>query len=972
MVSSLFLRPRRAHARRCLAQSRHARSLVTCALALSTLLGAFALPTFGAAPAAAGDPEPSVVTRPLRAQANGRVVHFFNFEEQDVNSDPVPQHWFRAQDNAPERPRAGFPNWNLATFSNRFARSGTTSVMLPTAGGSTSLRLSAGMLPIFPAADYVVTGVIRTSGLNVARAAIASRLLDAQRRPIASTEARSPLIVSPEDWTPVAIKVLGSASDAAFLQIDLELLQPRQFETPSIVGKHQVWDEDLTGAAFFDDVGVFQLPRLTISPASGGPVVNAPSPLTFTAVVRDLTGEDISAQFVLRDLAGDIVTSETIQLGPGGGDVDWSPSVNKAFGWYEVSLDITAGPAVVGSAGCAVLYCPTFATGARAPHDSRSWRDVTMGLAFSAVDAEQLSAIPEILERLSFSSATIPIVVDHQFISLATLRPVLDRLLARGSSITLAMPTLSRALGAELRVDPIEPLVLADHPPAQWINALTPYLDSYGQRISRWQFGTPPELPSWTAPDLSRRLGVLRAQMERLMPSVRLTLPWSAHVSWPSPPRLAPSAHPPVDCLTLSLPANFAPRDAAALAAQWLATAQRESLELHVIVEPQQGSDGQSISDLDRTTDLMQRVSLLWASLSLGQINSGEGSMTRLSLQDPWTTLDRDAPTSTPSPLLGVWANLNSRLGGRRVVTTLAPESGITCLVLAGPSIPVGRSPGTIIAWSDAPAGAILRGYFSGNEQTLTAFDPFGNSRIIRPIDSNGQYEIPLTSTPLILEGVDTELAQFSAGFQVTPNFVPAVATIHEREIVLTNPWPVRITGEIHLPAQQVGVSRQPWRFTPSSPISFSIAPGQVARLPFAFSFSAGEEAGPRTLVANVRLSADRQYAPMRLTAPILIGLQDLDMSVSIAGSPGLEGPDLVAIATVSNTGTSSRTMQIEFSAPGHPRQKLPVSNLAPGETTVRKFVLRNAAKSLAGRQTRMTLVDIEGLERLNRFAKVP
>lgn len=201
---------------------------------------------------------------------------------------------------------------------------------------------------------------------------------------------------------------------------------------------------------------------------------------------------------------------------------------------------------------------------------------------------------------------------------------------------------------------------------------------------------------------------------------------------------------------------------------------------------------------------------------------------------------------------------------------------------------------------------------------------------------------------------------------------MPAVATIHEREIVLTNPWPVRITGEIHLPAQQVGVSRQPWRFTPSSPISFSIAPGQVARLPFAFSFSAGEEAGPRTLVANVRLSADRQYAPMRLTAPILIGLQDLDMSVSIAGSPGLDGPDLVAIATVSNTGTSSRTMQIEFSAPGHPRQKLPVSNLAPGETTVRKFVLRNAAKSLAGRQTRMTLVDIEGLERLNRFAKVP
>ncbi|MBX9737503.1 MAG: hypothetical protein K2X32_11310 [Phycisphaerales bacterium] len=916
---------------------------------------------------------PAVAPSPdtTRAATNGRVVHFFNFEEQDENPDPIPLHWFRAQNNPPDRVRPGFPVWNLAAFSSRYARSGNTSVMLPTLGGSTSLRLSAGMLPIFPAADYIVTGVIRTSNLNVARAAISCRLLDAQRRPIASTETRSPLVLSPDDWTPVALKVLGSATEAAFLQIDLELLQPRDCQTPSIVGKHQVWEEDLTGAAFFDDVGVFQLPRLSISPASGGPVVNAPSPLTFTAVVRDLTGEDISAQFVLRNLDGDIIASETIQLGPGGGDVDWSPKVTR-FGWYEASLDITAGPAIVGSAGCAVIYAPPSAGSGKGPMDTRSTRDVSMGVALSTLTSEQISALPELLERLSLFSASLPVVVDHQFIPLSSLRPVLDRILARGSIVTLAMPTLSRELGATLRVDPIEPLVLADHDPAQWIGSLTPYLDAYGQRIPRWQFGTPPALPSWSPADLTRRLSVLRTQMERLMPGVRMTFPWSAEVAWPSPPRAANARHGALDTLTLTLPANFSPRDGAALASQWLNIARREGYELHVLVDPQTASDGVRVADADRTTDLMQRVALLWESLSMGQANSGDGSLPRLSLNDPWSTLDRDAPSSTPSPLLGVWANLNARLSGRRVVTTLTPESGITALVLAGPSVPVGRATGTIIAWSDGREGSVLRGYFSGDEQTLTAYDPFGNTSTIRPVDSNALYEIPLSATPLILEGVDIELAQFSAGFQVTPMFVPAVATIHEREIVLTNPWPVRITGEIHLPAQQVGVSRQPWRFTPSSPISFSIAPGQVARLPFAFSFSAGEEAGPRTLVANVRLSADRQYAPMRLTAPILIGLQDLDMTVAIAGSPSPEGPDLVATATVTNTGSTNRTMQIEFSAPGHARQKLPVSNLAPGESTVRKFVLRGAAKALTGRQTRMTLVDIEGLERLNRFAKVP
>lgn len=907
----------------------------------------------------------------------GRVVRFFDFEEDSFNPDPVPQYWFRAQDDPRARARPGFPIWNEAQFSNTFARSGVTSVILPTEGGSTSLRLGAGVIPIFPSADYVVTAAIRTKDLRAARGSIAARLLDAEKKPIPSSEVRSEAIDSPIEWTPVSIKVPGRWADAAYLQIDLELLQPAQFISSTLLGRHTVWDEDTSGAVYFDDVGVFQLPRVELSPTAAAGIVSAPDQIAFTGVVRDLTGEDLTAQLALRDIHGNVVDTHTIHLGPGGGELDWTPRI-QALGWYEASMHITTGPHIVGSSTCAVLAVPSFRQhpAANAPagvvfaQSSARRSDVSMGVVLSTASEDQISRAPDLLHKLNLHALTFPIVSDQRALGNTFLKSVLDRLLSDNILTTLWLPSLPASLASDLRVDPTDAMVLADHPDSSWLPFLQPLLDVYGQRITRWQIGIAPAIPTWGGAELSRRLSKLRDALERSIPDPRIALPWNAQVAWTNPasPKNAALA---ADTLSLVVPASFSPTAAAEAARAWLRQAPMGT-ELHAILQPLE----ESVAVADQITDLMQRTVLIWHALEMGNDNAGQRAQPRLSIADPFYREDPTrARSDDPSPLLGVWANLNAHLVGRKVTAVLDNPSGLRCLLLTSPTpvIAGARPTGLLIAWSDSSVpSAVLRGYFTAPETTLTAFDPFGNASIIAPTDSNGRYEITVGPTPIILEGVDTELARFSAGFEVSPSFVPAVAAVHEHEIILTNPWPVRITGEIHLPSQQIGVTNQPWRFTPTSPIQFSIAPGQQTRLPFAFSFSSGEEAGPRQLIANVKITADRAYPPMKLSAPITIGLNDLDMQVNVNLAPRTNGPDIVVTATVINSGKAPRTLQVELIAAGESRQKLPVSNLGPGESAVRRFVIKNAAAKLSGKRIRCTLVDVDGLERLNKFVQAP
>ncbi len=210
--------------------------------------------------AASGQVEP-----PRRPALAHRVAAQFDFEQRDANTLNLPINWIRAQHD-PEVPRfrPGFPIWNQAELDYTVAASGDGSVVLPTNGGSTSLRLEPGVLPVFPGTDYLVSARVRTDGLVHARASIRARFLDASGEPIPGSETHAQPMISQGQWRDISVEIWGRFDNAAFLQIDLEVLQEKQTGLlPD--GPFRVWREDRGARAWFDDVTVVLLPRVTLT-----------------------------------------------------------------------------------------------------------------------------------------------------------------------------------------------------------------------------------------------------------------------------------------------------------------------------------------------------------------------------------------------------------------------------------------------------------------------------------------------------------------------------------------------------------------------------------------------------------------------------------------------------------------------------------------------------------------------------------
>jgi hypothetical protein len=133
------------------------------------------------------------VERPAAAR---RVVAQFDFEKPEPFA--LPRHWDLAQDGSRAGgARPGFPIYNSAEHDTSVAFRGGGSIRVFTRGGSTSVRLNSGVVPVFSQTEYLVSAKVRTQGLVRAGAVLAARYLDKGGVPVPGTEVRSELTAPP-------------------------------------------------------------------------------------------------------------------------------------------------------------------------------------------------------------------------------------------------------------------------------------------------------------------------------------------------------------------------------------------------------------------------------------------------------------------------------------------------------------------------------------------------------------------------------------------------------------------------------------------------------------------------------------------------------------------------------------------------------------------------------------------------------
>ncbi len=922
------------------------------------------------------DPATSTRVEIARPRLAGRIVHHSDFEESRINPFPVPRYWRRAQGDraAPDgSARDGFPLWNEAVLDYRTAAEGEGSVFLPASGGSTCLRLEPGVIPVLPGANYLISAKVRSRGLEHARARMSARFLDSANQAIRASESAGELLGDEPAWRPVTLVAHGDFADAAFLQVDLELLQPVQFQAPTL-GKHQVWPEDFAGAAWFDEVTVTQLPRIELSTASPVNVTVAPDRPEVKAHVRDLTGETMRARLTLYDIDGKPADTDERDIGSGQAAWTWTPRVDT-YGWYRVSLEVLTGGVPVADAALDLVWLPA-TDGAPTTSDRARF-----GVALDAVPDGRAGDTATLVRRSGAGAATIPIWSDALTAESSPkaaddLGPLMEPVLLDDTGLTFSLAPLPRVLAGETRGQPDDALSAFSLRESAWGAFLAPFVDRYGQSVRRWRVGLPPA----SAP---RRLAEGRKEMRRLehylaalVPGPIVAVPWPANPGLDRGEIAGPGAPDAVDAIAAP---SMTPDAIGEFVEDWHHPAPAGALSL--VLETPAPSES---SRRESVHDLLRRAVVAWAASDA----TGCAGVTA-SIRQPWTWTSEPGTQAraAPTPELAAWRCLGDRLAGRRFVAspTLAP--GVRAMLFEPDG--AGQGGGLLVAWREpSEPGSSVIDAFLGSEP-IVAYDAFGNATPVEaramsagrgaPRESRS-HSVAIADAPVFVEGVNTGLARFTASLRLEPSFVPSSSTRHDLEIVLSNPWREPISGRLLVLepgrlSDGAAERDRTWRVSPRQ-VEFSIGAGDRVTLPITLTFGAMEEAGPKMLVADVDLEGRPEYGRLRLRAPFEIGLPDLGLDLSYRVAPGgpLGGDDVVVEAVVANHGSAPVTLELTAFAPpgnGFARSRATVSGLEPGESAVRRFPFTGGAARLRGQAILVGVQDTASGARLNRSVAI-
>lgn len=923
-----------------------------------------------------------------RPNVAGRLARIFDFEEQQTNPGEVPQFWFRNQD-APQRPRAGFPSWNRATliYDRALAHQGEGFISLPTQGGSASLLLESGVLPVFADTDYRIFAHVRTSNLRDARAAIIARFIDAQGNPIAGSERISELALSEQNWRQISVDLTSSDPAAAFIQLELALLQPRQQPQPerTAAAPFLINTEDLSGSAMFDDVAILQLPRVELNADAPAGLFTAEQTPSLLVRVRDLTDETLTVRREILSAAGTIVDSRVESLESGTELAPWSPAL-PGFGWYRARMSlqnpqgILVGGAVTDFAWLAPAVIKPAPLRDRELASSRSTLLIDaprLGLVFDSVPASQWPLLPGIARQSGAGAMTVPLWTrDLQSAQLRahseSIQSVASQLVGSFVDLTLSLPQtpdeLARAVNIE-RPDPWDILLLPTQNADRLADPVQPFLSDAIDRLGSagsWQVGSSDSIvPFWS----SHSLAAARAALSQRAPGITLVVPTDIRDQW-QPATLTSAGG--TMRLAPRIPSDLPAAAVRAAAEYWVAplAAAPRTLSTQFILDGAQPSRTQPA---DHAASIARQMVEVWRMLGSDPEVAASAPLS-VALANAWQWPDTPRQRARPTAALTAFTAVAQRLSDRRIAGSFPAPAGCVAWITQPLTRAETGIAGGIIAWNESGAPDSVLSIPVASE-TVLMYDMFGNVTRLRAAQRETgagslMVRVPLSSAPVFLEGLDVGLAQFVSTVEITPTLLDAAQDVGEHEIVLRNPWKNSITGKVSV-LEPGGFANGPidrsWRITPRAH-NFTLAAGQEIRLPMQISFRLNQEAGPKDFVLGIEVWGDQPYGVVEIERALDLGLKDFTLDVSATRV----GDTVVAEATVTNTSDQELTIELVSLAPGSPRQRATLSSLAPRSQAVRRFSYSVAEAKLIGERIVITAADAETNRRLSRGADVP
>lgn len=854
-----------------------------------------------------------------------RVLRTIDFEERGLgNAEDLPMHWAKIAG-------ANFPHYVNGKLTTDRSHGGKYSFRFDLNGGSLAYRYDPGQIRVTTGAHYRVEAWVQTTALAHARARMSVYFTDLDGHPLTDTIHHSEVYATgpgEADWKCLTVELTPQDPKAAYLAMEIGLLQPQQWERTTL-GQRVLYEQDIYGSAWFDDITVSQVPQVTLSTGRAGNIFRRGDPLRLQVLVNDKFTDDLAALLLIQDATGnnvyqrsgalDMSTAQT--LGPGQKRMSLLLPDLKP-GWYEASLVMSSNGQFVGQQTLDLVLLADDAPAIAS--------DVRFGINATELPFEGWTELPQILPFLGAGRVKLAVWSkqgDIQQMGSAAFDELLEQLSALGITPTACLVELPPNIADRVGGSNWTNLLKART--ELWQPQLAFLLARHANHLERWQLGEDGTDAFVNDPKMRQVYSLVYDEFAKLMQSPDLAMPWPA---WFELEGQMPAT------VALSVPPSVLPS------------------QLPLYMQDLKGHEGHNLSVsfqlLDRQQygremqirDLAQRV-----------IYALAADARRIDLPLPFTVRqENEQVVRQPKELLMVMRTLITTLGGTAYHGKMPLADGVEAFLFEK------EGQGILVIWDrgNEPAVRQLAINFGPHPYAL---DLWGNATpLARPTEDGkgGSVAVTVGPTPIFLMGVDAQLAQLRASIALDRPLIESSFQAHTRHIRFINPYRQAIGGTFKLKAPPG------WTVNPPTNV-FTLNPGEVFDREITIEFPYNSFAGPKVIEAEFLVQAERNSS---FTAPIVLnlGLSDVGMQ-SLAVR---DGNDVMIQQIISNYGDKPIDY-ISFAIfPGQARQERLVTNLGPGRTTIKRYKFTNV-KLASDATVRVGVKELEGTRILNEEVPV-
>ncbi len=931
----------------------------------------------------------------------------YNFDDASSPNDFPLRYWVRMESD-PSLLGAPFPTiWNGTKYIPPAPIPGQEIprvLSMYTRGGNVGIQVVDGVIPAVPLIDYMIRLKLRTVNCKRAKARVAARFLDQQGKPIQGSETFTKPLQTDDEWQTIALPLKGRYLRAAWIQIDLTLLQESVWNGHPAVGQ-EVFLEDVNGSVEFDDLTVWRLPRIELQ-LNAANVVVEPDPISISVFLQDLAKEQLVGHMQIFDIEGQLQDSIELPLNGSSVRTIWEPQIS-GFGWYHTTLEVREAGKLIAQSSLDFAYVPHPVRDAPTNGAITEFTTILENMPHDRT----LEALGSLLDHLQADRVVLPIWEPD--LTLGNLEEYQSRLYR---SIDVASRR-SRVIDFILSQLPIELANKLGHRPDLIVGALaqggliTPqYLDDFlirfGQRADRWLIGRPDSSEFVRRSDLAEVIEAIdtRIAMYVAQPNVQFAYPGihetpdleslftnlSLQRSKEDRAKLSVngSASP---SSTQAVPANTRAERAeqALLASRAAAQLVRHSWmqllppSIHdegisQLLAPRFNEQTASLNDSeggDKSASKPSKITFIepisidqYGELASAQdlakraILSREAGARELAIDQPWANIGLLRPRPMPTPHYPVWRTMREMLAFRTAAGRMNLASDLVAIIF----IDDDGEEGTIALWNTSNITKTVTLSVNLGLEDVSMVDIFGNRTAVPFQD--GKHEFTVGHEPVFLENIDAYLAVFRARFKLEPRFVEAAAVDDPHELSLYNPWKETLQGTIRL------TSPEGWIYKPRFR-TFTIPSGAERRFPVSLTIPLFATAGKKVIGANVSIEAPRQVT-IDAAFPVDLGFNDIIVRprYTFVPNPRTGVEDLLIQVEVINTSNEMVNIKIFSVAPkgtGAGLKYAIAPSIEPNSTVERAFYYAGPAENFIGKTFRVGFSALDSSDRLNLLLEI-